>query len=138
MAEYYRIPTNVSTSIVVMSQGQFARWLLDQMRRRDWNQTDVAERVGTHSSVVSRWVRGERVPDTKSIDKIADVFGLPVDDVLTIAGHRPAVEPLDPDDPRELLAARVRRMRPDPSDLQLLNTILDNWDARNRKEREGT
>lgn len=93
-----------------MAGDTFSAWLREQMRRRDWNQTELARRLGTHSSVVSRWVRGERVPDPESVDRLADVFGLRVDDVLAIAGHRPHVEPLPPDDPRRELVAIVERL----------------------------
>jgi hypothetical protein len=79
-------------------------------------------------------VRGERVPGTRSVDKIADVFGLRVDDVLTIAGHRPNVDALDPDDPRELLAARVRRMPPESVLIDSLNAVIDAFE-KNRKRR---
>lgn len=137
MAESYRSLTDVSTSILGMSEQQFAHWLSDQMRSRDWNQVELAAKIGTHSSVVSRWVRGERVPDTKSIDKIADVFGLPVDVVLTVAGHRPNVEDLDVDDPRELLAERIRRIELRDDDISIMNSNLDAWERRNKREREG-
>jgi integrase len=61
--------------MLVVSREQFPSWLSGQMRRRDWNQVETARKLGTHSSVISRWLTGERVPDTKSIDRVADLFG---------------------------------------------------------------
>lgn len=75
------------------------------------------------------------MPDPPSIDKIADVFGLPVDTVLTIAGHRPATEPVNADDPRELLAQRVRRMPNDPILIASIEGVMRAFeDAMKRKE----
>jgi transcriptional regulator with XRE-family HTH domain len=112
---------------------EFSRWLQEQLRVRRWSPSDFFRESGIPRPTIYSWVNGTRHPDPESIDKIADVFGLPVDVVLTVAGHRPNVEDLDPDDPRELLAERVRHMRPDEGDMQLLNTLLDNWDARNKR-----
>lgn len=67
---------------------QFGPWLDFQIRSRDWNQPEFARRIGMAAASVYRWVAGERVPSTRSCDIIADVLGLPLDDVLTIAGHR--------------------------------------------------
>lgn len=76
-----------------MDSGQFREWFQSQLARREWTQRDFSRRSGISPSTVSEWHRGTRVPDPASIDRIADVFGLPVDDVLTLAGHRPATEP---------------------------------------------
>lgn len=89
-----------------MPTERFPLWLARQLDRRKWSQTEFASRIGTNSSVVSRWVRGERVPDTKSVDKIADVLGYDVDFVLALAGHRPAME-IDEDDLRAELHALI-------------------------------
>lgn len=120
-----------------MSTSTFAPWLRDQMRRREWNQTDLARRLDTHSSVISRWVRGERLPDTASCDRIADVFGLPVDDVLTLAGHRPATEPIKPDDPRTEFISLVKRIRWSPERVAMMRSILTGMAEYDRKERGG-
>lgn len=50
------------------------------------------------------------MPDPPLCDVIADVLGLDVDDVLTIAGHRPSVVAIPPDDPRRELHALVDRI----------------------------
>lgn len=115
---------------------QFSGWFRRQLTRRQWSQREFARVAKIAPSTVNNWFRGERLPDPASCEAIAEAFGLTLDIVLEVAGHRPAVEPLDPDDPRELLAARVRRMRPDPHDLATLNSILDVYDKRNKEERE--
>lgn len=78
-----------------MTDDTFGDWLRVQMARRGFSQTELAERVGTTQSVVSRWVRNERVPDPSSCDRIADALGLDIDVVLAAAGHRPNIEDVD-------------------------------------------
>lgn len=76
---------------------RFGPWLESQMLRREWNQSELARRLNVRPAVVSRWIRDERRPSTGSVDKIADVLGLDVDLVLSIAGHRPRDIDLDPE-----------------------------------------
>lgn len=102
-----------------MSEERFPIWLARQLDRKRWTQTELALRIGTNSSVVSRWVRGERVPDPKSIDKIADVLGFKPDYVMMIAGHLPHVEGMKGDDPREELVAIVEALAPGKLDAAL-------------------
>lgn len=90
---------------------EFGQWLAHQLDRREWRQTDLATRIGSSSGAVSMWVRGQRTPDPGSCQKIADVLNIDPDWVLTLAGHRPNVEALSPDDPRTDLIALVRRVR---------------------------
>lgn len=73
------------------------------------------------------WLNGTRLPDPASVDRIADVLGLDVDLVLTLAGHRPATEALAPDDPRIELCAKVRRVKWTPERTETLNDVLDRW-----------
>lgn len=110
-----------------MSKTEFGRWLAERLRGREWTNSDLARRMGTSPSVVSRWVRGERVPDPESCDKIADVLGVDVDLVLTLAGHRPAIEPLAPDDERRELMGYVKRLRLTDDRVTALRSLLRGW-----------
>lgn len=81
----------------------FGAWLESQLLRREWNQSDLARRIDVRPSVVSRWIRNERVPSPASVGRIADVLMVDVDDVLTRAGHRPAL----PTDDLDAIHARL-------------------------------
>ena len=110
-------------------------WLQSQIDRREWTQSDFARRVGASTGLVSMWLAGKRVPSPASCDRIADVFGLPVDDVLTLAGHRPATEPIRPDDPRAELIGLVKRVRLTPERVWLLRQQLQGMIEYDRKEK---
>lgn len=66
--------------------------LKDEERRRELNQNEMARLIGVSSSVYSKWVRNERVPDPASCDRIADALHFDRDYVLALAGHRPDLD----------------------------------------------
>lgn len=107
-----------------MSQ-EFAHWLKHQLDRREWTQADFARRVDSSTGLVSMWLAGKRTPGTESCQKIADVLNVDPDDVLTRAGHRPATEPLRPDDPAVEVIELVKRLRGDPDFLAALRPMLE-------------
>jgi transcriptional regulator with XRE-family HTH domain len=90
-----------------MSNPAFGRWLTAQLRRREWNESDLARRMERTPSVVNRWARGERTPNPASCDLLADVLGIDRDLVLAVAGHRPEAEPIAEGDPRRRLHALI-------------------------------
>ena len=47
-------------------------------QERGWTQLDVARRLGVTEGTVSRWERGERVPQPATQQRLADLFGVPV------------------------------------------------------------
>jgi transcriptional regulator with XRE-family HTH domain len=112
-------------------------WLREQMRRRQWKQADLAREMGVSTGRVSEWVNGKQVPRTDSIDKIADVFGADVDLLLTLAGHRPATDPIDPNDPIERICGMVRRLKPDAGQVETLEVLLATWLRQKRDARKG-
>ena len=76
--------------VAEMVTDAFSGWFSTQLKRRKWSAADFHRESGVARSTVGAWVRGTRLPDPASIDLIADVFGLPVDDVLTIPPTEPA------------------------------------------------
>lgn len=116
---------------------RFPMWLRDQLTRRGMSEADLARALSTTASVVNRWVRGERVPSPESCERLADVWGLSVDTVLTVAGHRPAVGPLAPDDPRVELHDMVDRIVLGVDNREeTLRGILETWLRQDRNRRQ--
>lgn len=69
----------------------FGEWLLQQLERRDWTQADFARLSHLSNTNISRWINNERVPSSQSCLRIAKVFDMNEDLVLSLAGHK---EPL--------------------------------------------
>lgn len=95
-----------------MSANTFGDWLELRLRRREWNQSDLARAMGIRPSVVNRWVKGERLPSPSSARKLAMALGEDEDVVLVVAGHRSTDVNLDPDDPRMRIMELVERLDP--------------------------
>lgn len=111
----------------------FATWFRQELRRREWNQSDAARRLGVSSSVVNRWYRGERLPDPRSCDTISDVFAVSLDRVLELAGHRPPAAPFDPTSPVPMLAALLEHVQWNPDRVASVENILRGFIDRDRK-----
>lgn len=90
----------------------FGAWLESQLQRREWNQSEFARRIDVRPGVVSHWVRNERVPSPASIEKIADVLFVDVDEVLAIAGHRPRLPQDELERWQSVLRPYLRRLDP--------------------------
>ena len=72
--------------------GQFGKWLDAMLRSRRWTQADLAKALGVDGSMVSKWVRGARVPDVPHCEAVARAFGLAPWEVLGMTGRvRPEV-----------------------------------------------
>jgi transcriptional regulator with XRE-family HTH domain len=61
----------------------YARLRSERLARR-WTQTNLAELTGAHSpSAVSRWEAGTRIPRRWHADRLEQLFGLPIGELLT-------------------------------------------------------
>jgi transcriptional regulator with XRE-family HTH domain len=87
-----------------------AEWLKRQLARKEWSQADFARHLNTTNGVVSRWLRGERIPSPEYCDRIADVLDFDRDVVLALAGHRPLAEAIDPESPKARIMALADRV----------------------------
>ncbi len=111
----------------------FAQWFQSQLRRREWTQADAARRLNVSTGVISYWFNGNRVPSPQSCDLISDAFGVPVDLVLELAGHRPSSLPVDPESPVSLLQNLVERVEWSPERQAVVEGILRGFIDRDRK-----
>ena len=114
---------------------RFVEWLRGQLRRRGWNAAELARRVQVPSGTISRWMTGERQPSSRSCDLLADVLGVDLDLVLTLAGHRPGSEAPAPDDQRAVIVALLERINLTPDRAAGLLGTLTSWLELDHEER---
>ena len=57
-------------------------------------QAELAERLNYSDKAVSKWERGESVPDVSVLCEIARLFGVTVDDLVTEDGEKAPAEPV--------------------------------------------
>ena len=133
------IGTVVNDNFQVEASGwqheRFVEWLRGQLRRRGWNAAELARRLHVPSGTISRWMTGERQPSSRSCDLLADVLGVDLDLVLTLAGHRPGPEDLAPDDQRATIIALLERINLTPDRAAGLLGTLTSWLELDHEER---
>jgi len=62
-------------------------------KQRDWTQVDLADRLSVTHQAVSRWETGSSFPDIVTLPRVAQLFGVPVDDLLH---GGPVAQPQEP------------------------------------------
>lgn len=55
-------------------------------------QAELAEVLGYSDKTVSKWERAEGIPDVLCLKRMADIFGVRMDDLLKLPGEEPAEE----------------------------------------------
>jgi transcriptional regulator with XRE-family HTH domain len=66
-------------------------FLKELMQRRKRLPSQLASDLGISHPTVARWLAGEDIPSTASCRKLAEYSGVPVEKVLSMAGHLPDV-----------------------------------------------
>ncbi|HEY1179255.1 MAG TPA: helix-turn-helix transcriptional regulator [Phytomonospora sp.] len=131
---------------------EFARWLRDQLERRDYDmrprgggQGRFATDSGIGAATISRILNGQGAQDIKVLEALASALGVPLAEVLVAAGvlSRPELAAVQnptprPDGPITPEQAAAEMGIDDPDDLEhFVNTaeFLIRRRARNRKGR---
>ena len=56
--------------------------IIEERKRNGWSQEELAEKLGVSRQAVSKWERDLSYPDVNSIPKLADIFGVSVDELM--------------------------------------------------------
>jgi transcriptional regulator with XRE-family HTH domain len=71
----------------------FTDWLKEEMDKRQWKPSDLAERAGVTDAALSRILtKGDRQPGPELCKKIAKALGEPAEKVFRLAGLLPGEE----------------------------------------------
>lgn len=73
----------------ITSTSRFQTWLNNLLRRRNLSGNAFSKRVGISQSAVQRWTSGQGLPNRETCERIADVLGVPLNEVLLQAGIIP-------------------------------------------------
>jgi len=82
---------------------RFVLWLNQTMEHRGYSQADLARAVGVADAQVSRWRRGQVVPNVHSLQRLADTFGVPRATLDSLAGLPSDETASESSDPGELI-----------------------------------
>lgn len=94
---------------IVTLEKDFVTWLIEEVERRGWNNSEFARRIGVSPSNVHIFVSRKRNPTWDFCVGVARAFGLPEDDVFRRAGLLPS---LPPEVAEEREAVRILRGLP--------------------------
>lgn len=61
------------------------------MQRRKRLPSQLAADLGISHATVSRWLSGDDIPNTRSCQRLSEYTGVPLEKVLSIAGHLPKI-----------------------------------------------
>jgi len=107
-------------------------FLTDLMRRRRLLPSQLAAELGVSHATVSRWLRGQEVPNMRSCRKLAEYCGVPLEKILSVVGYLPRVaEAVAPDWPE--FREYARRKYPKELDEDLITMIEDLIERRRRR-----
>ena len=63
-------------------KSQIGANIIAYRKREGWTQADLAEKLNYSDKAVSKWERGESVPDVLTMAALAECFGITVNDLL--------------------------------------------------------
>ncbi len=66
----------------------FAANLTALRREKEWTQAELAEKINYSDKSVSKWERGDGLPDLKVLIQLADLFGVTLDCFITEDGAK--------------------------------------------------
>ena len=94
-----------------------AEKLLALRTEKGLSQEDLAEQMGVSRQSVSKWETGQSVPDLDRIIKLADLFGVTVDELVR-EGERP-----QPPEPKVIYVERERK--PERTTAQIIGIVFE-------------
>ena len=78
--------------------------LTELRRAKGWTQADLAQKINYSDKSVSKWERGDGLPDLKVLCRLAELFGVTLDELVT---HKGATEALERKRPARNITPRV-------------------------------
>ena len=111
------------------------RFLKELMRRRKCLPSGLASALGVSHATVSRWLSGKDVPDHRSCQRLAAYSSVPLEKILSIAGHIPTIPERKPADLPEF-RDYARQMYPDELDEDEITMVEELIERRRQRKIE--
>ncbi|MDE7213918.1 MAG: helix-turn-helix domain-containing protein [Anaeroplasmataceae bacterium] len=65
-----------------MDRIKMGKFLTELRKEKDLSQTDLAEIIGVTFQAVSKWERGEAIPDISILEKLASFYNVSIDEII--------------------------------------------------------
>ncbi len=83
---------NRNHQMITIVINMFNNWLIEQLREKEWTQSDLAQRSGLTRGAISNYING-RIPDKSALQKIGKALKIPSETVFRAAGILPEQTP---------------------------------------------
>jgi transcriptional regulator with XRE-family HTH domain len=70
---------------------KFNDWLIKEMSKRGWSQSDLARSSELNRAVINKLLNGQTLPRPSTLESIARAFKVPVEQVFRVAGLLPDI-----------------------------------------------
>lgn len=80
-----------------MDRMKMGNFLTELRKEKDLSQTDLAEIIGVTFQAVSKWERGEAIPDISILEKLASFYNVSIDEIIkgeAVGRPNPSVQPM--------------------------------------------
>lgn len=67
-----------------MNKQTFGQYITEMRKAKNWTQLELAEKMGVTDKAISKWERDLSFPDVASLPRLAEIFGVSVDELLQI------------------------------------------------------
>lgn len=88
---------------------RFKTWLLDEMAKRNWSQSDLARSAVLNRAVINKLLNGQSNPSPATLEAIAKAFRMPTESVYRRAGLLPEIP--EHESSLEELMHHIRQLR---------------------------
>jgi len=116
-----------------MQEASIVSFLKEIMRRRKRLPSQLAADLGVSHTTVSRWLSGDDIPSTRSCQRLSEYTGVPLERVLSVAGHLPKIRDGGPPEWPEF-GEYARRKYPNELDEDMIATIEDLIERRRKRD----
>src|SRR5262245_30019873 len=70
---------------------RFRDWLLIEMGKRSWSQSDLARSAELNRAVINKLLNGQCTPRPETLEAIAQAFNIPTERIFRVAGLLPDI-----------------------------------------------
>jgi len=70
---------------------KFKDWLLSEMDKRGWSQSDLARSADLNRAVINKLLSGQSMPRPSTLAALARAFKIPIERVFRISGLLPEI-----------------------------------------------
>ncbi len=83
--------TKLNNMAAVGKNHKFNDWLVREMGKRGWSQSDLARSSDLNRAVINKLLNGQTLPRPSTLESIARALKLPVEQIYRVAGLLPEV-----------------------------------------------